>query len=70
MKKIIVCLMFATFASLSLQAGENCSDKTACAAKAQTACCASQAKMACASKAATAARKATTVKGAQLLARR
>ena len=70
MKKLIVCLTFAAFATLSLRAGENCTDKTASAGKAQTACCASQAKTACASKAATAAKKAATVKGAQLLARR
>lgn len=70
MKKLIVCFTLAAFATLSLRAGENCAEKTACAAKAQTACCASQAKTACAGKSATAAKKAVTVKGAQLLAKR
>ena len=70
MKKTIVCLTFAAIATLSLRAGENCTEKTACAAKAQTACCSSQAKTACASKAMTAAKKAATVKGAQLLVQR
>jgi hypothetical protein len=70
MKKLIVCLTFAAFATLSLRAGENCTEKTASAGKAQSACCASQAKSACSSKAATAAKRATTMKGAQLLAQR
>jgi len=71
MKKLIVCLTLAAFATLSLQAGENCTGKTACAAKAQTACSASQSKTVCAEKAAKMAKKASlSLKGAQLLAKR
>ncbi len=67
MKKLIVCLTFAAFATLSLRAGENCTEKTASATKAQSACCASQAKTACASKAVITAKKAAKLKGAELL---
>jgi hypothetical protein len=66
MKKLIVCLSLAAFATVSLQAGENCTEKTS--AKAQTACSASKATSACcASKTAKVAKKAHSVKGAQLL---
>jgi hypothetical protein len=68
MKKLIVCLSLAAFATLSLQAGENCNEKTATTAKAQAACSVSKATTACcASKTAKVAKRAHTVKGAQLL---